>query len=219
MKRSLGTFCVIILMVMMSAAVVAAGPNEVAADTRNPDYYSLVKKLKSNDTNIDFMALRLSYTKTKDYMPYGSDASAKDAAFGALNKKNFAEAIRQGEIGLEKNYADPDIHLVCMIANRESGNSVKSAFHNAVLKGLVGSLYASGNGTTPEDAIVVISVAEEYFLLNANGLKTIKSSSMTANGHHYDKMDVEDRKTAEKMVIYFNIDIPYGTLEKSLKKE
>lgn len=213
------TLCMIAIVAMTGETAVMAGQNGTGKDVNNPDYYGLVKTLKNNDINIDFQALRLSYTKTKDYRPYGADDKAKDAAFDALNKKNYAEAVRQAESVLEKNYVDLDIHLLCRIAYREMGNSEKYAFHNAVLKGLAGSLYASGDGLTPEQAIVVISVSEEYFLLKANGLKMVKSSSMMVNGHHYDKMDVENKKTAEKKVIYFNIDVPFGWLNQSLQKE
>jgi len=219
MKRVLRTLCIIAIITMMGATTVMAGQKQTAADVNNPDYYGLVKKLKNNAINVDFQALRVSYTKTQDYKPYGADDSAKDAAFDALNKKNYAEAVRQAQFVLEKNYVDLDAHMLCRIAYREMGNLEKDAFHNAVLKGLVSSLYASGDGTTPEEAIVVISVREEYFLLNANGLKTIKNSSFTANGHNYDKMDVENKKTAEKTVIYFNIDIPFGWLTKNLQKK
>jgi len=212
------TLCVIAMVAVLGTTLAVAGPNGIGKDVGNQDYYDLVKKLKSNNTNVDFQALRLSYTKTQDYKPYGADDSAKDAAFDALNKKNYAEALKRAESVLEKNYVDLDIHLLCLIAHREMGNSEKSAFHSAVLKGLVGSLYASGDGTTPEGAIVVISVSEEYFLLKANGLKAIKSSSMMINDHHCDKMDVENKKTAEKKVIYFNIDIPYGWITKNLQK-
>jgi hypothetical protein len=219
MKAALRKVCVIALVVLIGATTVMAWQSQAAADVNNPDYYDLVKKLKNNDVTIDFQALRLAYTKTQDYKPYGADDGAKDAAFDALKQKNFAEAARQAETVMEKNYVDLDAHMVCRIAYREMGNMEKYTFHNAVMRGLVNSLYASGDGTTPETAIVVISVPEEYFLLNANGLKTIRQSSMAVNGHNYDKMDVENKKTAEKTVIYFNIDLPYGWLNNALQKK
>lgn len=217
MKTALRTLCIIVITAMMGMTGVMADPNQTAEDVNNTDYYARVKKLKNNDINVDFQALRLSYTKTQDYKPYGADDSVKDAAFDALNKNNYAEAVRQAESLLETNYVDLDAHMLCRIAYSEMGNLEKAAFHNSVLKGLVSSLYASGNGANPEKAIVVISVREEYFLLNTNGLKLIKNSSFTANGHQYDKMDVESKKTAEKTVIYFNIDTPFGWLTKKLQ--
>jgi len=188
------------------------------AETSNQDYYAIVKKLKNNGTTIDFKALRIAYTNTVDYAPYGGDDKNKKAAYDALTKKDYAEAIRQALSILEKNFVDLDAHLFCRIAYRELGDSGKHAFHQSVLKGLVNSLYDSGNGQTPETAIVVISVDEEYFLLRANGLNTIKSSLTDANGHKYDKMEVENKKTSEKMFFYFNVDIPYGWLNNKLNK-
>jgi ankyrin repeat protein len=188
------------------------------ADVKDSDYYSLVKQV-TNNVHVDFRVLRLAYTKTKDYKPYDSDDSTKNAASDALKRTNLVETIRLAESVLAKNYVDLDAHILCKIAYGEMWNSEKYDFHSAVLKGLAGSLYASGDGTTPETAIVVISVREEYFFMDANRLKMIKQCLITANGHAYDKVDVENKKTAEKTVIYFNIDIPYDWLTKNPQKE
>jgi hypothetical protein len=214
MKKVLRTFCIIAVITVMGATTIMAGQNEAAVDV----YNSLVNKLKNNDLNVDFQTLRLAYTKTQNYKPYGAD-NAKDAAFDALKEKNYVEAVRQAQSALETNYVDLDVHLLCRTAYREMGNLDKYTFHSSVLKGLVSSLYASGDGTTPEKAFVVISIQEEYFIMNANGLKSTKNSTFTANGHNYDKIDVENKRTAEKKVIYFNIDIPYGWLTKNLQKK
>jgi hypothetical protein len=222
MKKTLPMFCMIVTMIVMGTTVVMAAQSQAAApaaDDGNTDYDSLVKKLKSHDTGIDFTALRLSYTKTKDYTPYGDNEKAKNAAFAARKNHNDAEAIKQAESVLEKNYVDMDMHFLCMVSYRQTGNEEKSAFHRAVAQGLVRSLSASGDGTSPEKAYVVISVAEEYFFLNVHGLKMIKTGIMAAGGHRYDKTDVENKKTGEKTTLYFNVDIPFGWLGKSLKKE
>lgn len=218
MKTALRTFCILVIIVMVGATTVMVGKNE-AAEAIKPDYYGMLAKLKNNDTNVDFQALRLAYTKTPDYKPYGADNSTKDAAFQALRKKNYAEAVKHAQTVLETNYVDLDVHLLCRIAYGEMGNAERYTFHTSVLQGLVGSLYASGDGTTPEKAIVVISVPEEYFVINANGLKSVKTSTLAANGHDYDRMDVESRKTGEKSTLYFNIDIPRRWLTKNLQKK
>jgi hypothetical protein len=107
---------------------------------------------------------------------------------------------------------------LCRIAYRETGNTEKEAFHTSVLRGLANSIYTSGDGSSPEKAMVVISVPEEYFVITANGLKLVKQKSLTVNGHDYDAMDVENKKTGEKKTLYFNIDIPRQWLTKNLKK-
>jgi|WetSurMetagenome_2_1015567.scaffolds.fasta_scaffold00458_8 hypothetical protein len=210
MKKSL--IFIVCFLFIFSAAGYGAGID-------NTNYYDLVKKLGNNDKNIDFKALRLSYTKTPDYKPYGENDSARDAALKALNKKDYAEAVRQAQAVLAGNYVDLDAHMICRIAYREMGNSAKYAFHNYVLKGLVSSLYASGDGTSVDKAIIVISTKEEYFILNANSLKLVRQSLISSNGRRYDKMEVENKKTGEKKVMYFDVDIPYGQLTNSLRKK
>ena len=72
--------CVIAMVAMLGTTLAMAGPNGIGKDVSNQDYYDRVRKLKSNNTNVDFQALRRSYTKTQDYKPYGADDNAKDAA-------------------------------------------------------------------------------------------------------------------------------------------
>ena len=203
---------IVLLVVIMAPVAVQSQQTGDSGST----YQALLKRLKNNDMTIDFKVLRLSYTKTDDYKPYGING-AKDAAFAALNRKDFAGALKSAQTVLDTNYVDPDIHLLCRIAYREMGNAEKEAFHTSVLKGLVNSIYESGDGNSPEKAMVVINVAEEYFILNANGFRRVKQSSITVNGHDYDRMDVESKKTGEKKTFYFNVDIPRRWLEKSLK--
>jgi hypothetical protein len=190
------------------------------ADITEPEYYSMVRQLKNNDLKVDFNALRMSYTKTKDYQPYGGDNSkTTNSAYESLSKKDYKTAAKLAETVLEKNFVDLDAHFICQIAYRELGSLTKYSFHRNILKGLVNSLYASGEGSSPEKAIVVISVREEYFLMNANGLKKIKQSLIKANDHRYDKMEVESKKNGGKKILYFNVDIPYSWLSKGLQKK
>jgi Domain of unknown function (DUF4919) len=177
-----------------------------------PDYYTLVKQLKNNDKSVDFKALRYSYTKTPDYKPYGGDEADKDAMYEALHNKEFKKAIKHAQAILEKNYVDLDAHFVSTTAYGETKNKEKQEFHSFVLKGLLDSIYDSGNGQTPETAFVVITVDEEYFFLSVYGYNVITSSEVQINDHSYDKMEIVDKKTGEKAVFYFNVDMPFNWL-------
>lgn len=166
---------------------------------------------------IDFTALRYSYTKTADYNPYSPD-DKKRAMFEALNNGEFEKAIKHAQAVLEKNYVDMDAHFVCRIAYRETKNTEKQRFHEFVVKGLLDSIYDSGNGQTTETAFVVISTDEEYFFLRAYGFNVIKQSLVKINDRNYDKIDVEERKSGEKIIVYFNVDMPFNWLNKQFKK-
>lgn len=217
MKRRVIFTCIVAIITIIGVTAAMAAPDQPRPGAGEPDYYRLVARLKNNDMNVDFLALRLAYTRTGDYKPYGADESAKEAVFAAFSKKDYSEAVRIAESGLEKNYVDLDLHLLCRIAYREMGNTAKYAFHTRVLKGLVDSLYASGDGSTLEKAIVVISVPEEYFLLNANALRSTATATLAEKGHDYDRMDVQSKKTGEKSTLYFNIDIPRRWLKEALR--
>ncbi len=217
MKAKTAVFYFVCITVLFTLMAPLPGHCQRGRDAGDQDYYALLKRLKNNDMSINFQSLRIAYTRTPDYRPYGS-AGPKDAAFEALSKKDFAGALKSAQAVLDTNYVDLDIHLLCRIAYRETGNAEKEAFHTSVLKGLVNSIYNSGDGSSPEKAMVVISVPEEYFLMNANGLHLLKQKSLTVNGHDYDAMDVENKKTREKKTLYFNIDIPRQWLAKNLKK-
>jgi hypothetical protein len=83
--------------------------------------------------------------------------------------------------------------------------------------GLVDSILSSGDGKTPETAYHVISVDEEYAVLNTLGFKVVKQSLMESKGHSYDKMEVLHMKSKEPGMIYFNVDMPLGKLKGKTK--
>ncbi len=184
-----------------------------------PDYYTLVKQLKNNDKSIDFAALRYSYTKSKEYNPYGGDDTDKDAMYAALNNGEFEKAVKHAQAVLEKNYVDIDAHFVCKIAYRETKNTEKQNYHSLVIKGLIDSIYDSGNGQAPETAFVVINTREEYVFLKMYGYNVIKSSLVKINDRSYDKMETEERKTGEKIVFYFNVDMPFNWLSSQMENK
>lgn len=187
---------------------------EKAAPTT--DYYTLVKQLKGGDTSIDYALLRFSFTKTKNYTPYSPDDADRDAMFEALNGENFAGAVKHAQAVLEKNYVDLDAHFISRIGYRELQDTAKFNFHSAVLKGLMNSIYSSGDGQAPETAFIVISTNEEYFLLRMNGFKALAQKGLERDGSKFDELEVEKAKTGEKKKLYFNIDVPFGWLNKQL---
>ncbi len=210
MKKSLAIF---FLLLPISVAIFFAGN---ACGEEKQSYAALLQKVKSFDRSVDFRALRLTYAETPEYNPYASD-SARNQMFDALRNKKYEEALRFAQAILENNYVDLDAHFVCRIVYKNMGDPEKYDYHQFVLRGLMNSIYESGDGSTPEKAAVVIDVKEEYFILYANGLETTKSSSMKFGGHDYDKMEVQNKKTGEKMVLFFNIDIPFGWLSRKMK--
>jgi hypothetical protein len=155
------------------------------------EYETLVTKLKAGDTSIDFKALRIAYTKTKEYRPYGGSSEDPEVWFAAINRHDFTVAAAGAERGLRESYIDINAHAVAALAYAGLGEATKAAFHKAVYFGLTGSILGSGDGKTPETAYVVIAADEIYVLLRGLGFLLFRSkparyrpASLRCDGGH-----------------------------------
>mgnify|MGYP001178136741 CR=1 FL=1 len=197
--------------------VFAVNPGNAVSQERQ-SYEALMARVKGGDPTVDFKALRIAYTETSLYNPYGGDNEAHQAMFDALKNKQFEKAIEHATAILNKNYVDIDAHFVCRIAYREMKNMERHREHHLITKGLIDSILGSGDGMAPETAFVVINTGEEYIILNVLGFKAQKQSLMESNGPKYDRMEAIDPKTNQKVELYFNVDLPYNWLSKKMKK-
>jgi hypothetical protein len=178
-------------------------------------YQTLVAKVKSGKTDIDFRALRVAYTQTSQYNPYGKDENIS-LMFEALDTQEFSKAIEYANAVLEKNYVDIDAHYVLLLAYGKTGNNERSEFHRAIAMGLIDSI-AIGDGSTPESALQVIDTREEYIMLNIAGLEAKKQTLQQFNDKSYDVFDVINRESGQSFTLYFDVSIPFEWLNKSLK--
>jgi hypothetical protein len=207
---------------VLGAAIVSAStqaqPKKSSQDSPKPSYAALLERAKKGDPTLDFKELRLAYTETPDYSPYGGDRDTRQKMFAALKAKEFDLAVESAEKILATNFVEINAHFVAYVAHRESGRAEKATFHQLMFDGLVKSITGSGDGKTAETAFVVISTDEEYTLFNVLGLRPAGQALITQNGHSFDRMTATNPKTNETVVYFFNIDKPFNWLGESLKK-
>jgi len=181
-------------------------------------YSSLLIKVLRGDKTVDFKDLRLAYTKTDEYDPYqyNFDMNVYEEMFDAFADKRYEQAIKKAEIILEDNFLDIDSHVICAESHKKIGNTNQFEYHDFMTKGLISSILDSGDGKSPETAYEVISIREEKAILKVLGYQLLRTALITHEGHHYDEIDVMDRKTGNKLKIYFNVDLP---LKKAVPKK
>jgi Domain of unknown function (DUF4919) len=194
----------------------AQGPAKQAPPPKDT-YAALLDRVKKQDASVNFTDLRMAYTETKAYSPYGEDKETRKAMFAGLNAKDFEAALAASEKMLTANYIDLNAHFGAFVSHRELGHADKADFHKYVFQGLLKSITDSGDGKTMETAFVVISVAEEYVWFNVMGMRVANQALVEEKGHHYDKMTTTDPQTNKEAVFYFNIDKPWNSLGSSLK--
>src|SRR5438132_558402 len=90
------------ILLMLLAPLAVAQPQ---APAKNP-YEVLLESVKKSDASVDFKELRLAYTETSAYSPYGGDRESRQAMFAALNAHDYDKTLENAEKILAKNYLD-----------------------------------------------------------------------------------------------------------------
>lgn len=218
MKRYLLALLLLISSAMAGRAWPPGPHRQSTQDSPKSSYALLLERVKKSDATVDFRELRMAYTETSDYSPYGGDRDTRQKMFAALKAKEFEQALESAEKILARNFVEINAQFGAYVANRELGNADKATFHRFVFDGLIKSITASGDGQSAATAFVVISTDEEYVLLNFMGLRATGQSLITQNGHSFDRMTALNPKTNETVNYFFNIDKPFNWLGQSLKK-
>lgn len=218
MKRICLVICIAFLFALSTFAQNDNNKQTVPAPAKS-SYADLLAKLKGGDTSIDFKALRLAYSETKEYSPDGISIQQRKNLFQLLTDKKYNEAIEASEAILKTNYVEINSHQVLAVAYRELGNAKKFDFHLKVYKGLIESIISGLDGKSTSTAFTVISGEEEYDLIQGFGFEVESAAvDLSEKGHHYDVRSVRNPKTNESQKVYFNVDIIWNAMKKMLTK-
>jgi hypothetical protein len=178
-----------------------------AFQAQEPNAYNqLVERLKSGDRTVDFTELRMAFTETAAYN--GMMMGVYRQLWNPLNTKDFEGALKVVDFVLQRNYAEPNAHMVAAIAHAQLGRQEESQFHRFVADGLVRSIMSQGDGKTQETAYRVIDISEEYAVFRMMGL-TPRSQAASApkDGEPIvDTMTLIDIRTKEERVMYFAVE-------------
>ena len=182
-----------------------------------PSYEDLLAQAKQDVSKVDFAALRYAYAESAQYNPYDPNTAELNAAMmKAMNAKDCAGAMQHAQAILEKNYVRINAHIVSTICLRQSEQTQPAAHHDAMARGLINSILASGDGKTAETAMVVIAVDEEYSVLGALGLKKLRQALVENAGHKFDHFAVTDRDGRDGSM-FFNVDRPFAWFARQRK--
>ena len=194
-------------------------PGENTKNSNSDSIYNeLVSQIKNGSKDVDFTVLRMAYASSSFYDPYGKDYDVKKSMRRAYNNGDYEGVVRYAKELIEDNFLDIDSHVFCGLAHKKMGDNEKSNYHKFIALGFLNSIIGSGDGKTPETAFKVISVTEEYALLDMRGLKTSTQWLLEENGHEYDKLEAEDIDTGEKVTLYFNVDLPLRWFKRQFRQ-
>jgi len=191
---------------LLGCAVVAfAGP--AAAEPAASPYATMVAAIEPGKTDADYGALRRAYVESESYDPYGTKildlVSAMRDAFSAGDCKT---AAKDAETIATLQFTDIEAHMVAALCLERTGDHAKADFQHAIFLGLVHSILDSGDGLAPATAYRVVSLDEEYAVLNLLDLKVGQQALVQDSGHSYDRFTVSMADAKGEIEVFFEID-------------
>lgn len=189
--------------------------------TAEADYLALLARAKENPETTDFAKLRLAFTKTAAYQPYGRYGREDEVINDAIHSGDWTRAQELTDRLLEKNYVRIRSHLLAFILYEARTDSSRARYHRAFVDGLFRSIMKSGDGRTMETAFVVISTEEEYDVIGLSGWEFGSQGLHSESGKNFDVMTVKT-KGGNPQQVYFDITLqwsksPFGQLAPTIK--
>ncbi len=178
----------------------------INALAQSGDYDAMVAKVKGGDTTVDFRALRFAFAEKTPVEARTADPKLQAQMLSLLNEKKFKDVVKIAD-GIHKTtFVDMNSHIMAAMAYQGLADPKKAKYHEAVYLGLVNSILKDADGNTAKTAYHVISIAEEFVLLNALELKHGTQTVETIDGHNYHVQEATDKATNQAVKVYFNID-------------
>lgn len=171
------------------------------------DYDDLLAKLKKGDTSINFAKMRLAYTETKDYKPYGGGED-RGEMYKAFNEGDDKKALSVATKMLETNYVEIAAHFIAWKANEQLGDKTAAATHQKIYNGLLAAI-KENDGLSEKTAMISIGIAEQYFVMGQMGFTRESKALVQKDGSIFD-VHTSTNAAKESRKFYFNIDKVFG---------
>lgn len=208
---------IVLTVVFLANCAIAQTTSDFATWLDSLDFKELKKRAMQHDTTLDFTALRFAFTKTRSYDPYGNKIDKlEDKMRRAMDEGNFEECLKNARKIVDKEFTNIRAHFFASVSCDSTGMPHVAEFHRWVWTNLIGSIISSGDGISPQTAYVVISIDEEYRILQAKGLQLLLQALVEDSTGAFDvftAVDVENQRDTTQ--IYFNINFPWAKLRKT----
>ena len=163
-------------------------------------------------TGDEFTALRMAFAAQPDFSPFWTADPEREAILASIKQKDYPKTLALSKPWLAKVPVDADIHLARAQACKRTGDTAGSMYHFHFFYGLLHSIAASGDGKSAKTAFKVISVSEEYYLLDEIRAQLIDQSLVTP----CDLMHVKLADGTEA-TLYFDVSISLAATARQFK--
>ncbi len=188
----------------------AAVLDGLPADTTDA-FREALEQAKAAPTRADFLVLRALSTRAEGYSPLRHVDPAYTEALGeaakALRGQDHGAAKAACERVLAIDYLDIQGHYYCARAAEGAGNDAGQELHDRFARGLLRSMYATGDGSCQATAIEAVSIAEERALIALSGYKRGMIQVLRSEGNLTDAIQAQPYGEGDARVFYFNMNV------------
>ncbi|KXX69380.1 DUF4919 domain-containing protein [Flammeovirga sp. SJP92] len=190
---------------------------EILGSISEKDYEKYLKRIKTGEilSLEDYLRFYLSQIYHPNFSPYFNQDN--EAIKQSWNEENYEELVKHSsEIFNNVPLKFPDLYKVCS-AYYSLDDMENFRKYYAIYYGVLESILATGNGSEPESAYIVVSASDEYDILYYTRLNSSGQSLVNEKGHSYDILTTQynDGEEGKEKKVYFNIDIPMKSLHSS----
>jgi len=194
--------------------------DDEAAKARDYKFDALLAAAQKDPRKADWKAVRRAFSETSHYHPY--DSSWRDDIVKVIEKMKEgklkdAETALVELIGRERSMRI-DGHALAVSLYEKMGDSEKARKHKELFESLSIAVFAPGNGTSFEKPIEVLFLEEEYSAISSMRLAVKQQALSERNGHRFDILTTRARAGQPERMFYFNIDMPWNSLQAGMSK-
>ncbi len=191
-----------------------------AVKERDRTFDTLLAAALKEPRKADWKAVRHAFSQTSHYSPYGG-SWREDAGKVVKNMKDGK--LKEAEAGLSKLMESErsmriDSHAMAAALYEQLGDSDKARKHKEIFEALSFTVFPRGEGMTMDNSFEVLFIEEEYTALGLMGLRVKQQALTERNGHKYDVLTTHSKPGEPERVLYFNIDMPWKSLEAGFSK-
>lgn len=205
---------------MLAVPFLKSSGQQVAAPVDSTKlYHELLAKFSTGDTAVsDVTAMRFAYAASSDYQPMPDVPDDwRDQVLGALVSGDVKKAMKVADRMIALDPLNLDAYVLRSSVRTKAGDPGGSKQDAARAQALYASIVSIGDGSQ-EQPWVVISIAEEYYVLMAKSLRRTDQALSSCAGRPCDVLTLDGKDKAGRSALYFDVSIPLAFEQKMLGK-
>lgn len=182
--------------------------NYVDLTILNPEksYHELVESYFL-DEDVSLLEIKAAYIRSDLYNP--SDISVIEQFEELIAYRDYDEALRFINRNINDQFANIDFHINCHLLYSLVADETYASYHQDIIFEILESIYATGDGISEESAFQVISIAEEYRLIEYEDIALYGEPVQPISNPYIDIFKVEKSNNYPNGLIHFNTRILY----------